>query len=146
MEFKIAHETKTRSAVKSFIWRIVGVVILACVTYFYTRKWITTTWITFLHHGIFFFVFILHERFWLHVDFTGLKRKLLKMMTYETILGNFILGIICLVITGNVQKMSQITITYIAIKHAIYVFNEFLWDKIHWGKKGSMVCVDTDNS
>ena len=142
MESQIALETVKRSSVKSFIWRIVGVVLLASVTYFYTRRWITTTWITFLHHGVFLFVFILHERFWLHVDIIGLKRKLLKMFTYETILGNFILGVISLIITGNVQKMTQITVTYIAIKHIIYVFNEFIWDKISWGKRGRLVCKD----
>lgn len=135
MESKIDQETLKRSSIKSLIWRLVGVVILACVTYFYTRKWITTTWITFLHHGIFFFVFIAHERFWLHVDFMGLKRKLLKMVTYETLLGNFILAIISLVITGNVQQMTKITITYISIKHVIYIFNEFIWDRIKWGKR-----------
>ena len=127
-------ELKIRSWIKSAIWRVVGVIILASVTYFYTRHWIQTSWITFLHHGVFFFVFFLHERFWLHIDFTGLKRKIFKMITYETILGNFILGIISLIITGNVQKMTQITITYISIKHIIYIFNEIIWEKIPWGK------------
>lgn len=141
MEFQI--DTVKRSSLKSFIWRIVGVIILGCVTYFYTHRWITTTWITFLHHGIFFFVFIAHERFWFHVDFTGIKRKLLKMLTYETILGNFILAIISLIITKNIQQMSQITITYIGIKHIIYVFNEFIWDRIKWGTKCTLTTKTT---
>lgn len=128
-------ETISRSIVKSIIWRIVGVILLASVTYFYTHKWIQVSMITFLHHGVFLFVFYLHERFWLHIDFTGLKRKIMKCITYETILGSFILGIITLIITGNIQKMTQITITYIAIKHLIYVFNEFVWERIKWGKK-----------
>jgi uncharacterized membrane protein len=123
-----------RSFVKSIAWRIVGVITLGCVTFFYTRQWVQTSWITFLHHGVFLFIFVGHERFWLHCDYTGTKRKLLKCFTYETILGNFVLGIICLIITGNVQKMSQITLTYIAIKHVMYVFNEFIWDKIKWGR------------
>ena len=135
MAVTIAYETKTRSAVKSFIWRLVGIVILASVTYFYTHKWITTSWITFLHHGIFFFVFILHERFYLHVDYTGLKRKLIKCFTYETILGQFILGIITLVITGNIQTMGKITLTYIGIKHLIFIGNEFIWDKVKFGRR-----------
>ena len=133
MELQI--ETLKRSSLKSFLWRIVGVILLGCVTYFYTGSWIKTSWITFLHHFIFFFVFIAHERFWQHIDFTGIQRKLLKMMCYETILGNFILAIISLIITGNVQQMSQITLTYIAIKHVIYIFNEFIWDRIKWGTK-----------
>ena len=137
MELKI--ETVKRSTLKSFIWRIVGVILLASVSYFYTHKWIQTTWITFLHHGIFFFVFILHERFWSYVTITGLKRKLLKMTFYETILGNFILGIITLVITGNVQTMGKITITYILIKHIIYVINEILWERVRWGLSGKKI-------
>ncbi len=135
MTIETAYETKTRSAVKSFIWRLVGVVILASVTFFYTHKWLTTTWITFLHHGVFFFIFILHERFWGFITITGLKRKIIKTILYEDILGMYILGIISLVITGNVQTMSKITITYIAIKNLIFVANEFWWDRISWGKK-----------
>ena len=133
MELKI--ETLKRSSLKSFLWRIVGVILLASVTMFYTHSWFKTSWITFLHHFVFFFVFIAHERFWQHIDFTGIQRKLLKMMCYETILGNFILAIISLCITGNVQSMTKITLTYIAIKHVIYIFNEFIWERIQWGTK-----------
>jgi len=134
MEIKIK-ETETRSVVKSAIWRVVGVLVLGAVTYFYTRQWVQTSWITFLHHGVFFFVFWAHERFYLHTDFVGLKRKILKMITYESILGFLILGVITLIVTGDVQTMNKITITYILIKHFLYVFNEFIWDKINWGKK-----------
>ena len=133
METAIINETKTRSVLKSFIWRIVGVILLASVTFFYTHKWIQTTWITFLHHGIFFFVFIIHERFYQYVTIQGFKRKIIKCISYETILGNFILAIISLIITGNVQTMTKITITYISIKHFIYIWNEFIWEKIKWG-------------
>jgi uncharacterized membrane protein len=126
-------EKYLRSIVKSAIWRLTGVLILAIVTFFYTRHIMQTTWITLLHHGIFFFVFVLHERFWLYVDIVGFKRKLLKMITYETILGTFILATICLIITGNIQTMNKITITYIGIKHLIFVINEFCWEKIKWG-------------
>lgn len=135
MDSKITHESQTRSFTKSFIWRIVGVILLASVTYFYTRKWLQTSWITFLHHTIFLFVFWAHERFWLKVDIHGLKRKFLKMLTYETILGNFILGIISLIITGNVQQMGKITITYIFIKHFIFIWNELIWERISWQTK-----------
>jgi uncharacterized membrane protein len=127
-------ETQVRSFIKSLIWRILGVLILGAVTYFYTRHWVQTSWITFLHHGVFLFVYWAHERFWLKVDIQGLKRKVMKAVTYETILGNFILAIITLVITGDVQKMGQITLTYIGIKHLVYIWNEFIWDKITLGK------------
>lgn len=127
-------ETKIRSSIKSIIWRLVGILVLAIVTFLFTKSWIQTTWITFLHHGIFLFVYYFHERFYTYVTIQGFKRKLIKMVTYETILGNFILGIITLIIIGDVQKMTQITITYIAIKHLLYMINEIWWEKIKWQK------------
>ena len=132
MELKIVNETHKRSFVKSLIWRIVGVLVLGAVTFFYTHHWVQTSWITFLHHGVFLFIFWGHERFWLCVNIHGLKRKIGKCITYKSILGTFILGIISLIITGNIQTMSKITITYIFIKHLIYIFNEFIWEKISW--------------
>lgn len=128
-------ELKTRSAVKSIIWRIAGVLILGGITYFYTRKWIQTSMITFIHHGTFLFVFYFHERIWNKVKLTGLKRKITKMFTYETLLGNVILGTITYLITGNWKMMTAITITYISFKHLCYIFNEFVWDKIKIGIK-----------
>ncbi len=129
-------EIKSRSALKSFLWRIMGISILGGVSYFYTRKWIQTSIITFLHHGIFLFVFYFHERIWQKmkypVNYTA--RSIAKMFTYETICGNIILGIITYAITGSWKTMTAITITYIAIKHLIYILNEFVWKKIKWGK------------
>lgn len=109
-------------------------ILLAAVTYFYTGSWLTVGWVTVLHHATFLIVYYIHERFWLHIDNnkpfnTTLKRSIFKAITYETILGNFILGIITLVITGDIQKMTEITLTYIGIKHFIFVWNEFIWKK-----------------
>lgn len=129
------NETHTRSASKSFLWRVMGVLILAAVTYFYTRKWITTGLVTFIHHGVFLLVFYLHERFWLKIKWpTSLTgRSIAKMFTYETLLGNVILGTITYVITGSWKAMTAITLTYIGIKHITYVINEFVWKKVKWG-------------
>jgi len=118
-------DSRKKSATKSIIWRIVGVIVLAAVTYFYTQSWITT--------GLVLFVFYFHERIWLKFKTTGLKRKICKMFTYETLCGNIILGIITLAITGSWKAMTAITLTYIGIKHVIYIFNEFIWEKI-WKK------------
>ncbi len=132
-------ETKTRSASKSFIWRIMGILILAAVTYAYTGDWITTGLITVLHHGIFLIVFYLNERFWLWVDqrviLKPFKRSILKMLMYETLLGNVILGLITYLITGDPKQMTQITLTYIGIKHVTYIFNEFVWTRIKAGRR-----------
>jgi len=129
-------EKKIRSVLKSVIWRIVGVIILATITYAFTRSWITTGLVTVIHHGIFLFVYYINERFFQHVDYTGLKRAIIKCIAYETVLGMYILGIITLIITGDVQQMTRITISYILIKHILYLINEFvIWQKIKWGTK-----------
>lgn len=131
MEVLVATESKLRSAIKSVLWRILGVLILGTVTYAYTRKWITTGLITFIHHGVFLFVFYFHERIWLMckrpVGYTA--RSLAKMFTYETLCGNIILGTITYLITGSWKQMTQVTLTYIGIKHITYVLNEFVWRK-----------------
>ena len=134
-------ETKVRSAFKSLIWRIVGVIVLAAVTFAYTRSWITTGLVTVIHHGVFLFVFYYNERMWLWLEKkkltpkTMLGKSLAKMFTYETLCGNIVLGTITYLITGSWKAMTAITLTYIGIKHLIYVFNEFIWVKIKWGKK-----------
>lgn len=133
-------ENKIRSGLKSLIWRIAGVIILATITYAYTREWIQTGLITFIHHGVFLFVFYFHERFWLWLErdygvFRKVTKSLWKMFTYETICGNLILGTITYLITGSWKQMTAITLTYIGFKHLCYIFNEFLWGKIAWGKE-----------
>ena len=57
------------------------------------------------------------------------------MFTYETLCGNIILGTITYLITGSWKQMTAITITYIGIKHVIYIFNEFIWKNIKLGIK-----------
>lgn len=128
-------EIKKRSALKSFIWRIVGVIVLAAVTYGYTGNWITTGLVTVIHHGVFLLVYYFHERAWLKVKLDNMMwRSLAKMFTYETLCGNVILGTITYTITGSWKQMTAITLTYIGIKHVIYVWNEFIWKNIKWGK------------
>ena len=127
-------ESHGRSTCKSIIWRITGVIILATVTYAFTRNWITTGLVTVIHHATFLVVFYLHERVWLKIKRPlSLKwRSVAKMFTYETLLGNVILGTITCLITGDVRTMTAVTLTYIGIKHLTYIFNEFIWDNIKW--------------
>ncbi len=131
-------DKKLRSGVKSAIWRVFGVAILATITYGYTREWVTTGLVTVIHHGVFLVVFYVHERLWAGVK--GMRnlthRSLLKMFTYETLCGNVILGTITYCITGDWKQMTAITLTYIGIKHVCYVFNEFVWDRVKIGVLG----------
>jgi len=130
-------ETKTRSATKSVIWRLVGVITLALVTWFYTHNFITVGLVTVIHHGVFLVVFYVHERIWMKIKRPKkyIWRSLAKMFTYETLCGNIILGTITYLITSSWKAMTAITLTYIGIKHIMYVFNEFVWKKIKWGNK-----------
>jgi uncharacterized membrane protein len=128
-------ELKKRSALKSLMWRIVGIIILATVTHCYTGNWITTGLVTIIHHAVFLIVFYCHERIWFNIKINStMLRSLAKMLTYETVCGNIILGTITYLITGDARQMTAITLTYIGIKHIIYVWNEFLWINIKWGR------------
>lgn len=121
-------ESHFRSGTKSIVWRITGVFILAVITYAFTRHWIQTGLITFIHHGIFLIVFYLHERFWLRFPIKQyFTQSVVKVITYETFLGNVILGTITYLVTGSIKQMTAITLTYISIKHIVYVINEYVW-------------------
>ena len=127
-------ETQLRSFIKSAIWRAIGVFVLAAVTYFYTRHWVQTTWITILHHSVFLIIYFYHERFWIWVGdrIKGKKKYILRVVLYEIILGQGILGVITYIITGSLQVASAITITYIANKLWIYIVYDKIWERIKW--------------
>ena len=133
MEKKNKNETHLRSMTRSIFWRIMGVIILALITYVFTRSWIQTGLITFLHHFAFIFIYYFHERAWLQVHrVQGKKRKALRAFTYEIILGHCVLGLISLLVTGSWLKVTLITITYIENKLWIYIVYDWLWDRVKW--------------
>lgn len=123
-------ETHMRSMIKSIIWRLMGVAVLAIVTYIFTRSWIQTGLITFLHHGSFLIIYYLHERAWFKIHrIQGRKRRLLRAFTYEIILGHCVLGLISFIVTGSWTKVTLITIVYIENKLWLYVLYDWLWEK-----------------
>jgi len=128
-------ETKKRSATKSVIWRILGVIVLAIVTFAVTRNWITTGLVTVIHHTTFLIVYYLHERLWNWIGdrITGKKRYIYRMLLYEIVLGHLILGSITLLITGSWLSVSLITPIYIFNKMWMYVVYDMIWKKIKWG-------------
>jgi len=116
------------SVLKSFIWRIMGVFVLAAVTYFFTRHWIITTKITITHHAFFLVVFYLHERAWTHFrNPTGRTRNFIKSFIYEIILGMGFGGLIVYLYTGSFPMVTKITGTYTVIKIIMYVIYDRLW-------------------
>ena len=123
-------DSHKKSALKSVIWRIMGVIVLATIVYLFTRSWITTGLITVIHHATFLVVFYLHERIWMKV--TESKRKsIIKAITYEVILGMGLGGLIVLLVTGSWSTVSEVTLTYTAVKLIMYFAYDRLWLKIN---------------
>lgn len=124
-------DKRKKSVLKSIIWQMIGILVLAAVTFVYTRNWVQVSWVTVFHHGVFLFIFYVHERFWFVIasNWNSRWKYILKAVTYETILGNIILGLITYIITDNVKQMTVITLTYIGIKHIMYIINEIYWNK-----------------
>lgn len=127
-------ESHKRAVTKSVVWRVIGVLLLALITYIYTRSWITTTLITVCHHVAFIFIYYGHERFWLWITWlrNSKFKPSMKMVTYELVLGNLVLGAISWGFTGEWQKLTAITLTYILNKCWIYIVYDILWGKIKW--------------
>jgi len=125
----VKHKT---SALKSIIWRIMGVLVLGLITYLFTRNWIITTKITIVHHTFFLFVFYLHERVWtLFKNPVGRKRNIIKSIIYEIFLGMGFGGLIVFAFTGSFPMVGKVTVTYTAIKLIMYYFYDKLWPEFN---------------
>jgi uncharacterized membrane protein len=118
------------SIFKSILWRILGVIILAAVTYFYTHNWITVGLVTIIHHATFLLVFYLHERVWTKIKLLGKKRNIIKALFYELVLGMGLGGLIVYLVTGSFARVTQITLTYTAIKIVTYFFYDRCFPEI----------------
>ena len=121
-------KSKLSSASKSIVWRVMGVVVKALITYAFTRNWIVTTQITIVHHGVFLVVFYLHERAWYRYQKDiGKWRNVIKAFTYEIILGMGIGGLIIYLFTQSWTQVTYQTLTYTAIKLVMYYFYDRIW-------------------
>lgn len=129
-------DKRFRLLVKSVVWRLLGIIILATITYIFTRSWITCTLITFFHHLSFVFIYYLHERVWLRIKSERILRwkKWIRPITYEIVLGHLVLGIISWIFTRSWIDVTLITIIYIENKLWLYVLYDWLWEKIKWRK------------
>ena len=133
-KYPLFYEGHKRSLIRSVVWRVLGVAVLAFVTYIYTNNWITTTLVTIAHHSVFVFVYYLHERFWLWTEWLRHSKikPFMRVITYEVVLGNLILGIISYAFTGSFQQMTAITLTYICNKYWMYYAYDWIWSKFEW--------------
>jgi len=53
----------------------------------------------------------------------------IKAVTYEIFLGNIILGLITYLVTGDIKKMTAITLVYIQSKLVLYYFYDWMWSR-----------------
>ncbi len=127
-------ESHIRSVARSALWRALGVLVLALITFLVTRQWITTTLVTLCHHGVFIIIYYLHERFWLWYKWLRNSRwkPIARVITYEVILGNAILALITYLFTGSLQQMSLITFIYIGNRIWMYEAYDYVWGKVRW--------------
>lgn len=119
------------SASKSFVWRVMGIFVLAAVTYFFTRHLVITTKITITHHAFFLVVFYLHERAWTHIKrIKGRQRNVVKSIVYEIFLGMGFGGLIVFAFTGSFPIVTRVTGTYTVIKIVMYYFYDRIWPEL----------------
>lgn len=119
---------RTTSALKSVIWRAIGVVILAGVTYFFTHRLVVTTEVTLTHHAVFLGLFYLHERWWARLPTpSGILRNITKALTYELLLGLGLGGLIVYLYTGRAALVTAITGTYTILKLTCFAIYDRYW-------------------
>jgi len=121
------YEPRSKSFLKSVSWRIIGIIWLWFIAWAFTQSLVQTSLTTIIHHTIFIVVFYLHERVWQKIKVNEKYKPYIKSFTYEIILGNLILGLITFSVTGSIQKMTGITLTYILSKIPMYWIHERLW-------------------
>jgi len=134
-------ESHRRSVTRSTVWRIIGILFLALITYIFTQSWITTTLVTIAHHSISIVGYYLHERFWLHIKWLKYSKykPFARVFVYEVIYGNLILGTISFIFTGNFIVATAVTLTYICNKYWMFYLYDWIWNKVKWGTTGTIV-------
>lgn len=130
-------EEHSRSVIRSVIWRIMGVIVLALITYLVTRSILITTILTVVYHGLCVLVYYMHERLWLKIDqyWKTKYRVVFRLIIYELIFGVGALGILSWLITGQIKQATTVTIIYISNKLWMYVAYDWFWNRFSWRKK-----------
>lgn len=91
-------DLKIRSWVKSFTWRIIGVLILLPLTYVFTGNWESAGGVTLSFNVIRMLLYYVHERAWEHISW-GRGDKKGKTLFYVTLI-LLILSFVLVIIVG----------------------------------------------
>ena len=132
--YPIFKENHKRLLTKAIMWRAIGIVVLAMITYAFTQSLFITSLITILHHGIFIFGYYIQDRFWLWTKWlNGSKWKpFARVFLYEIVIANIVLGIISFAVTGSLQQMTTITLTYTLNKYWMFYTYDYAWSRTKW--------------
>jgi len=68
-------DTRLRSWVKSIVWRVIGIIILAGLSWLITHNWQQTTLITGIFHAVRLILYYFHERAWEHISWGRVKNN-----------------------------------------------------------------------
>jgi len=117
------------SFLKSFVWRVTGIIWLVAMTYLITKDVFAATGITVMHHTTCILTYFFHERLWVKIKWAlGLKRRsILKSFTYEIITCHIMLGIIAWFFTHECKTMALIPVIYLNSRIIMYYFYERIW-------------------
>jgi len=69
-------ETRSRAWIKSFVWRILGIVVLGTIAWLVTHSWKEMTTITIIFHGVRVILYYFHERVWERISWGRIKHPL----------------------------------------------------------------------
>ncbi len=69
-------ETRSRAWIKSFVWRILGIVILGIISRLATHSWKEMTIITIIFHSVRVILYYFHERVWERISWGRIKHPL----------------------------------------------------------------------
>jgi len=69
-------DTRKRAWAKSFVWRIIGIVILGGISLMITKSWKEMSLITLLFHSIRVVLYYFHERVWEKIEWGRIKHPL----------------------------------------------------------------------
>jgi len=84
----MSYETHRRAWMKSFVWRVLGVVILCIISLLITKSWKEMSIITVLFHGIRVVLYYFHERIWERVKWGRILHPLSSLPVNRELTGN----------------------------------------------------------
>lgn len=142
----MSSETHRRSIAKAISWRATGTADTFLISWIITGEPLLATGIAGTELATKITLYYLHERVWSRVPWgrgLGAKggdsrgRSIAKAVSWRTT-GTIDTFLISWLITGNAGTASGIAATEVLTKVALFYFHERIWDRISWGRPGTV--------